>query len=253
MNDTYKYLPQVDGYYPKLSPNNPTPPPPPFAGTYFCHLLPFIEQGPLYKQFQPSPGGAGGGVGAVNTSAVKTYLCPSDYTSSGTGTTANGSIGAVGNYAINPLVFGIPTYPAIPRTFQDGTSNTIIFAEVLGDCATTGAEIFNEWGASSLGDATAVGAALPDTVAATPIYNASAPPGGVNAGGTPTGFQVQPVSNTTNGTCTPGLAQTPHTGGMQVSLGDASVRALNTGVSALTFLMASDPRDGNPLPSDWNQ
>jgi hypothetical protein len=60
-------------------------------------------------------------------------------------------------------------------------------------------------------------------------------------------FQVQP----TKANCVPALAQTPHTGGMLVCLGDASVRGVNGGVSGNTFYWASTPSGGESLPTDW--
>jgi hypothetical protein len=39
---------------------------------------------------------------------------------------------------------------------------------------------------------------------------------------------------------------------MQVSLGDGSVRNVSAGVSAHTWYLANNPRDGIPMPSDWN-
>jgi hypothetical protein len=66
------------------------------------------------------------------------------------------------------------------------------------------------------------------------------------------GFQIQPISKTdSTGTCDPTRAQTPHTGGMQVCLGDASVRTLSSGLSTLTFYQACTPASGEVLGADW--
>jgi prepilin-type N-terminal cleavage/methylation domain-containing protein len=236
-NDTYKYLPLTDGYFPRLGAKIKAPPP--YPGSYFCHLLPFIEQDPLHKTF------LAGGAGAVNETPVKTYLCPSDYTSSSSGNTASGSVGAVGNYALNALVFSVTSHPSIPTTFVDGTSNIIIMAEVFGDCTNNNGAAWNEWGTSFIGGVHADG--VYGAYSVIPQY-ASVFPANPTVY---TGFQIQPTSNPTNGTCTPGFAQTPHSGGMQIALGDASVRALSGGVSPQTFYQASDPQDGAPLGPDW--
>jgi hypothetical protein len=70
-------------------------------------------------------------------------------------------------------------------------------------------------------------------------------------------FQIQPVStaapNPGQIVCDPSVPQTAHTGGMQVCLGDASVRAVNAGVSSTTWYQASTPAGGEPLQSDWIQ
>lgn len=52
----------------------------------------------------------------------------------------------------------------------------------------------------------------------------------------------------------PHLAQNPHAGGMNVTLGDGSVRSVSRGISATTWARACDPRDGDGgvgLGSDW--
>jgi len=52
----------------------------------------------------------------------------------------------------------------------------------------------------------------------------------------------------------PHLAQNPHAGGMNVTLGDGSVRSIARGISATTWAKACDPRDGDGLVglgSDW--
>ena len=46
-------------------------------------------------------------------------------------------------------------------------------------------------------------------------------------------------------------SQTPHAGGMNVCLGDGSVRVVNSGISPATWAAACDPRDGVPLGGDW--
>ena len=51
--------------------------------------------------------------------------------------------------------------------------------------------------------------------------------------------------------CDTSRGQSGHTAGMNVGLGDGSVRFVTSGISATTWAYACDPRDGNPLPSDW--
>src|SRR5258708_1954554 len=112
-NDTYKYLPTGEGVFPQgangtsADPHSPTP----VAGTIYYHLLPFIEQDPLYKSSlgfdgtQQNPDGTYWNTGtgwAIQGTAVKIYVCPSDPTGSATG--SSGWMGT-GNYAFNDLVF----------------------------------------------------------------------------------------------------------------------------------------------------
>jgi len=52
----------------------------------------------------------------------------------------------------------------------------------------------------------------------------------------------------------PHLSQNPHAGGMNVVLGDGSVRSVSRGISATTWARVCDPRDGDGgvgLGSDW--
>jgi prepilin-type processing-associated H-X9-DG protein len=62
-------------------------------------------------------------------------------------------------------------------------------------------------------------------------------------------WQQQPVWNVN---CHPYLYNSPHTGGMNVLLGDGSVRLLSPGMSARTWDYAWQPADGMVLGSDWN-
>jgi hypothetical protein len=61
-------------------------------------------------------------------------------------------------------------------------------------------------------------------------------------------FQVQPDWVHA---CDSTRAQSPHAGGIDVCLGDGSVRFVSAGISPATWANACDPRDGAPLGSDW--
>jgi hypothetical protein len=176
---------------------------------------------------------------------------------------------------------------AIPRTFTDGTSNTIIFSTKYALCGTlTVGRITN---------VTAVATSLPPKGAAPILVNSPslannieggsyywAPPnspagaffGSVGASTTaqaavvtnntniPT-FQLAPVQrdvNSTNAATAKGCNATPSrysqsfgTGGLQVALGDASVRNITPSISVRTWNLAIQPNDGKVLGSDWNQ
>jgi hypothetical protein len=62
-------------------------------------------------------------------------------------------------------------------------------------------------------------------------------------------FQVQPRYDQE---CDPGLYNSPHSAGMNITLGDASVRFLSNSISAETWGNAINPSDGNVLGGDWN-
>jgi hypothetical protein len=70
--------------------------------------------------------------------------------------------------------------------------------------------------------------------------------------GTASLFQVQPARFLTNpGPCDNRLASSGHTAGMNVGLGDGSVRFLSQGISAITWASALTPAGGEVLGSDW--
>jgi prepilin-type N-terminal cleavage/methylation domain-containing protein len=262
-NDTFQKLPPLVGTYPGPVGN---------AETLHFWILPFIEQGPLFNgastgvsgvydptSFPVSPNNAAG------TASIKTYICPSDPSIGGDGYTANalnaGSLGGgaerrpgATSYAANGQVFaanfGANFVPGngggsgtarIPATFQDGTSNTIVFAEKYGDCGGNTGSGTNGNNGGSLW--------YRNNFASTygPYFNARAEavPYPANT------FLVQPNPFNDTSKCLFYLPSTGHTGGMQVGLGDGSVRNVSPSISPATFWAASTPAAGDLLGSDW--
>jgi prepilin-type N-terminal cleavage/methylation domain-containing protein/prepilin-type processing-associated H-X9-DG protein len=247
INDTYGVLP------PAFAPGADisywtTRGAPPFNGkNYSClaYLLPYLEQENVFRQMTPTAY-AGGQFMRV----IPTYVCPADPSNTdGICLTTNGAadVWAVSNYAVNHFIFGNPAAAPyaegqghIPGTFRDGTSNTILLAEVYGTCGNAGKVDYawgNLWADSNLGWRPYI-----CTNSNNPLKSAT--------GGYPpcTMFQVQPDYINT---CRPDLAQSPHSGGMNVCLGDGSVRFLSQLLNPTNWALACDPRDGNPLPADW--
>jgi prepilin-type processing-associated H-X9-DG protein len=62
-------------------------------------------------------------------------------------------------------------------------------------------------------------------------------------------FLMQP--NPYLGNCDPLLASTGHTGGMNVGLGDGSVKNVNANVSVVTWWWAVTPYSGETQGADW--
>ena len=62
-------------------------------------------------------------------------------------------------------------------------------------------------------------------------------------------FQTQPFPFF--GACDPSKGQSGHTGGMNVCMGDGSVRIVSSTISPATWASACDPQDGKALGSDW--
>jgi prepilin-type N-terminal cleavage/methylation domain-containing protein/prepilin-type processing-associated H-X9-DG protein len=221
--------------------------------TVFHWLLPWVEQESLYRQSLNRNGFFGGNASDPVYFVVPTYRCPSDPLSAN-GRGAYDGIGTptgwgLSNYAANYLAFGNPDAPddasrvqgasTIPASFPDGTSNTILFAERYGNCTNTGSTttVYT----SLWGDSTSFWR---------PVFCINNLDRTARAGGyLPCAlFQVQPRWLTG---CDPSRAQSPHPGGIQVCLADGSVRNVQAGIRETTWVQACDPRDGNPLGSDW--
>lgn len=118
----------------------------------------------------------------------------------------------------------------LPAGFQDGTSNTILFAEKRAGCQN----------GNSNGSLWAHGTWNPDWM---PIF-AQTTTYGSNA-------LLPPQPQPTDATCVPYRASAFSAGGCQVAMGDASVRNVSTSVSTTTWQYALTPSGGEVLPSDW--
>ena len=248
-HDSLGHLPPAFGWYP-ASTNTPGN----GNGNLFFHLLPFIEQTALYQK-SALPAGAAwhlGSFGGLSTTPLKVYVCPADPTATSSGLATVGPLGqanrwAAGCYAANVQVFGMVSNPitgtvasyqgsaCIPASFMDGTSQTILFAEKYASCGNGG----SLWDAY---DSVSSGA----TFRWLPLFGDQLGHGN-NAVGAASLFQRRPSPST----CNPVLVQTAHSGGILVVLGDASVRAVNAGVSGTTWWASLTPSAGDLLSSDW--
>jgi prepilin-type processing-associated H-X9-DG protein len=225
----------------------------------------------------------------VRQTLIPVYRCPSDPT------LGNGAAGTFeenacldwcagdSSYAGNFLVFGkfsydkdrLPVFPQpttnnyetvwdagakIPTTFQDGTSNTIVFAEKYARCeSAAGACCHGTWwmrgvfyGQAALTGVNAANDNFPgDTVSPVFAGGISTDPtdtafGGKWLSGPDSKFQVQPKRNA----CTWQVASTAHAA-MNVAMADGSVRSLSPTMSALTWYQACTPNGGEVLGEDW--
>jgi prepilin-type N-terminal cleavage/methylation domain-containing protein len=239
------------------------------------HLLPYIEQDNLYKSAAedwtswPAPyTGIQYYVYAspsVYAQPVKTYLCPSDPTNTGGQAWTGGW--AFGNYAANYQVFGNwrvgdnggnkQGAARIPATLPDGTTNTIMFAEKYGRCGndTHGNNLGSLWAhgdwAHSWMAMYAYGSPMPAGVGTPYCYGTNLPWGNIPCGtvGPASKFQVTP--NPQESVCDPTRPSSGHTAGMNVCLGDASVRFLSQSISGVTWWAACTPDGGEVLGPDW--
>jgi len=225
-------------------------------GPWSYHLLPYIEQDNLYKQFAQINGSNGQtplfdvwGNGG-HAKFVKTYQCPSDPSCPVNAADPRTGWGS-GTYAANAIVFANCNTnwqltdwwgsARIPATFQDGTSLTILFGEKYAQCGGSGGNLtFHPW------------ASWTPT-----IFNNQFGGQAIGFPGNPVGpqgaslFKVQPTPYLTN--CDPALATTPHPGGMMVAMGDASIRSIAGSISNRTYWYAATPSGAEVMGSDWSQ
>jgi prepilin-type N-terminal cleavage/methylation domain-containing protein len=267
MNDTNKKLPPLLGPYPvgkewtntSGSPQGANGPP---WGNPFYHMLPFIEQDPLYKNtYDPNFDGNLSQPGYrpwLNGSyqhKIQAYMCKSDPSMPADGLSPvrvppdSGQYGwddtfALTSYAANAQVFGVtnPTWQLvdwqggarIPGSFQDGTSQTILITEHYATCGICTGGNANQprgnnwdwWG-----------------------YDQSQPAFALWTVGPAAKFQQSP--NPWQTACDYSRPSTAHTGGINVLMGDASVRSVNESISATTWWAATTPRDSDVLGDDW--
>ncbi len=234
---THNFADAADGCLPSIDGNRNSPN---VGRSLFVALLPYIEQGSVYSAYLSDPSGN-------IPSYVKTYMSPADPT-----ITPRAAAEGVASYASNAQVFH--GSPALPRTFQDGTSTTIAFAEHYA--VGCGGSTF-PWSVHQANDGLhratfADGGPNVDKYANCgddyPVTNPGVPPTSTGAWrGT---FQVAPPSPAwTN--CDPRLANTPHTGGMLTAFADGGVRILAPSIAPTVYWSAVTPASGEVIPEDW--
>jgi len=284
-HDVYKRFPPMSGT---------------FGGAYFAplffHLLPYVEQNNVYKSAAWMDYNAA--VGQANPNAATTinigfiwptwdsvvpgsntwlrqafvpvYQCPSDPSLGNCLDWCPGDASYAGNFQ----VFGnrsLPTTNSVAAwdgktkivTIQDGTSNTIMFAEKYSRCNGNGDPGGTWWmrgiyhGAKSFNGTNGPGSddSFPaDRLSA--VFGGGRGTDSIWLSGPGSLFQVQPANFLqtfgNGGQCNRLIASSPHTGGMNVGLADGSVRFLSQGISGITWWAALTPVGGEPMPSDWS-
>jgi prepilin-type N-terminal cleavage/methylation domain-containing protein/prepilin-type processing-associated H-X9-DG protein len=234
-------LPPSIGLYPSTVPANNNG-----NGGLFMHILPYVEQDALYKSTllpgNPATPSGDDRNGYLNTyslwtptvqnTAVKTLACPSDHTYAG-----NNAGRGRSSYGINGQLFrhnyrwgnvGLARYPA---SLPDGTSNTVFYAEKLsrvtactGCCNNYSDNFWPDWG---------------------PIISSSDCSMPTGAGAM---FQVTPRGDPAQAEGS--RASANHTGGINVALGDGSVRFFSSGIDPLVWWAALTPNGGEPT-GNW--
>jgi hypothetical protein len=194
---------------------------------------------------------------AAALAGVKPYLCPSDPSinlangqpigtsnaySNVSGAASSGPWPACTSYAANGQVFGVTTGALVsgggqtvsggqgtarmPATFQDGVSNTILFAEHYGNTpSTSGGAV---WGRNL-------------------SYNSTYAPNFAVLKTSGYTFQPQPTPATADNS----WPSSPHSGVINVIMGDGSGRSVASSVSLTTWWAACTPAGNDLLGPDW--
>jgi prepilin-type N-terminal cleavage/methylation domain-containing protein/prepilin-type processing-associated H-X9-DG protein len=246
-----------------------------FGPNWVVYILPYIEQGPLYNQVQASinayPTNGSSTWRNIRGVTIPTMVCPSDPNTSIQCSNFGGGW-ARGNYAANAGPefwnngkdgrssndgFGLsgrgPFYPVTRMTtlqsmalqrIQDGTSNTILLGEIRAPSVASDPR--GVWAMGLPGSSIVAGYAVGDDKS----------PNASNSGAD----DVFKCSDTWNrdgmgcwASCTSNQAtiRSKHPGGVNVALGDGSVRFLRDSISQRTFYIAGSAQDGQPNPSDF--
>jgi prepilin-type N-terminal cleavage/methylation domain-containing protein len=232
-NDHGEYLPSITGY------NQ-------FTGHRFDYsllvaLLPYIEQGNLFRAYQTKFGTNTAGSQYV----IKPYLDPAD-------PTLPSPPESVASFAGNAQMFAPQTRISM---ITDGTSNTIAYAEHYAfNCAGAEFSWFENglWGLPpGFVEASGLRLVRRPTFADKEMGDVypvpTEPPPSTTGSIAGLTFQVAPQQ----AQCDPRIAQSPHVSGMLVAVGDGSVRSLSSGMSQSTYWAAVTPAGSEVLGPDW--
>lgn len=239
------------------------------------NILPYIEQDNVYRVFnRADPTSYSRQNDGAAQTVISTYISPNDETApNGTVTALQVQQAYTGwyattSYAANGLIDW--NGGGLPRTFKDGTSNTIAFAERPQVCRDTdGSTVYNLWGYGTYGPSTPAfalltsdePAGLESTGQIAPVlplaekWTAGPLPVRIGTANAPT--VPSPVKSPfqlglkRTSACDPRIAGSPHAGGMLVALGDGSVRSVSPTISDWTFWAACTPDGNETLYLDW--
>lgn len=230
-------------------------------GTWTILIFPYIEQEPLAKIYQNWGGNDSTGPrysGSPNTTNVsnkrlEVFTCPSDNNNTPFSGLTNHNYAVnhgnthYGRTNLNGVVFGGSPFEPAKKQFDrkgssllsisDGTSNTLLVAEVRQG---QGSDLrgFIWWGdAANFTGYLAPNSPLPDRIYTAGYCNNSDPtlPCAVSDGSNPTMF----------------AARSRHTGGVNVVMGDASVRFVNPAITLTTWRALSTARGNETFNNDF--
>jgi prepilin-type N-terminal cleavage/methylation domain-containing protein/prepilin-type processing-associated H-X9-DG protein len=229
------------------------------GATFFYWMLPYMEQTAIYDQGkregQLAFVASNNSVTGVATLPVSAFHCPSDSTGAVSAGTYQAEWGdskpwAVACYAANYLAFGNPDAginssspqnvqlrsegrSSYSKTFVDGTSNAIIFAERYASCGNMGNTV--DFIQSSLW--------ADSNVYFRPTFCVNEETQFPTKKGYIPCLMFQDAPHWFEN-CDSRRAQTPHSGAMQICMADGSVRSLSSSMEDVTWQRLCDPQDG---------
>jgi prepilin-type N-terminal cleavage/methylation domain-containing protein len=237
VNDAYGRLPPLLGPFP--GPAGPSGAP---LGNPFFYMLPYIEQGVLFRQ-ATGPDGPAPWVNNSHQKKVAIFGCPADPTYP-PGTRTYGGFTApipptqdwgLCSYVANTQVFGQTIQgifsgwdgnARLPGSVPDGLSNTVLFAERQSECNV--GNLWGWWGGDGWQPS---------------FLNSSV------------GHWVGPAAGTQYSPrlidCAGTYTTTHHPGAMVVGMADGSVRVVTPSVSGATWWAACTPAGGEVIGPDW--
>jgi prepilin-type N-terminal cleavage/methylation domain-containing protein/prepilin-type processing-associated H-X9-DG protein len=226
-------------------------------GTVFFHILPYTEQTALHNIGANMDLDQYGYVYAAQRPPLPLYACPSDPTLGGNpyitlDASAGGGTWGPASYSFNFQVFGDPVANSLTtRTagwdvrnnfsyVTDGLSNTIFFVERY-----TGCNAVASWEWSNVPQTSIPAFAVPG-------WRPSSSSTVSDAVGPQSKFVVQPPGPwILDRTCNMRIAQSPHVGGMNVGMGDGSVRFLSASIDANVWWALCTANGGEVIPGNY--
>jgi type II secretory pathway pseudopilin PulG len=228
-NDAYRRLPPAfDKFMDVKNPNS-----------VHIYLLPYIDQVELHKTFTAGEGKGntkakvGSFISTIDPSMVKKDKNGIQNFAANLRVFSDGGVTTKYNGNMRPLKAVEPGTAAIPRTFIDGTSNTISFVTKYGYCGEDGGSRY---------------AAAPNTKYAA-FFGQNAATVKADPSDSKATFQLNP--NAKQCFTSPLIAQSFTTKSLQVGMFDGSARTVSPNVSAETWNRAVQPNDELPLGNDW--
>jgi prepilin-type N-terminal cleavage/methylation domain-containing protein len=249
-------------------------------GSIMVALMPYVEQDNLYAQFQS----AGGITQALSQTPIKTFVCPSDPSStSGQVTLPTAILNSTGpwagsSYNANANLFATwnntsayvtasgyggwnETKPQFNTlvSIADGTSNTVGFAERLMVSSTIVGDVNHVPVVRDLPPYLSVDPNGYNSPAFNFLQASYAPPTVFAPTNLPSDATAETVIGSVQAGASPGRTPSPirwlpssgHSGGVLCAMMDGSVRSVSSSVPGATFWVAVAGSDGNTLPGDW--